>query len=184
MVSRKSRCLLTRVHHTKAIGVSFRILALILCTVSASPDTHTFVTSPFNGLRCRAAVDFGSEDVTVASSRPPLASLKVRHKRLKFSTLLAWTGSLCVGIPSSVPSGCVQRGKAPGLACSTSSTSGPVRLDAKGTLNERLTLVSAGGSGGIGVAPFKDRLMGGGGIEGSMFGRDMPKAAGVIFSQP
>lgn len=89
-----------------------------------------------------------------------------------------------MGIPSSVPSGCIQRGTAPGLACSTSSTSGPVRLEAKGTLKERLTLVSAGVSGVIGVVPFNDRLMGGGGMEVSMFGRDMPKAAGVIFSQP
>lgn len=184
IVSRNSRHLLPRVGLTNAIGVSFSILALILCTVSASPDTHTLVTSPFKGLRCNAADDFGSEDVTVASSRPPLASLKVRHNRLRFSTLLAWTGSLCVGTPSSVPSGCVQRGKAPGLACSTSSTSGPVRFDAKRTLKERLTVVSAGVSGVIGVVPLMGRLMGGGGIEVSMFGRDMPKAAGVIFSQP
>lgn len=166
------------------MGVSFRIFALILCTVSASPDTQTLVTSPFKGLRCNAADDLGSEDVTVASSRPPLASLRVRHNRLKFSTLLAWTGSLCVGIPSAVPSGSVQRGKAPGLACKTSHTSGPVRFEAKGTLKERLTLVSAGVSGVIGVVPFNERLMGGGGIEASMFGREMPKAAGVIFSQP
>ena len=169
---------------TNAIGVSFRIFALILCTVSASPDTQTFVTSPFRGLRCNAGIGFGAEDVTVASSLAPLASLNVRHNRRRVSTLLAWTGSLCVGISSSVPSGCVHRWKAPGLACSTSSTSGPVRFDEKGTLKERLTLASAGVSGVIGVVPFDGRLMGGGGMEASMFGRDMPKAAGVIFSQP
>ncbi len=81
-----------------------------------------------------------------------------------------------------MPSGCVHRSKAPGLEWSTSSASGPGRFDAKGTLNERLTIVSAGVKGEMGVAA-RGRLAGDE-IDKSMFGLDMPKAAGVIFSQP
>ena len=60
---------------TNAIGLSFRILVLILWTMSGSPDTQTLVTRPFRGLRCSAGIGLGSDEVTVASNLPPLLSL-------------------------------------------------------------------------------------------------------------
>lgn len=48
------------------MGVSFRILALILETMSESPDMHTLVTRAVNGPRCIPGTGFGREEVTVA----------------------------------------------------------------------------------------------------------------------
>jgi len=166
---------------TNAIGVSFNILALILCTVSASPDTQTLVTRPLSGLRCNAGIGFGSDEVTVASTRPPLPSLSTLHSLLSCSTLLACIGSWCVGASSSVPSGKVHLRAASGLAWRISSTSGPIRFEANGTLKDRLTMVSAGVSGDIGDEAT-GRLMACG-IDRSMFGLDI-RPAGVIFSKP
>jgi hypothetical protein len=53
-----------RYESTKAIGVSLRILVLILCTNTPSPDTQTFVTSVFVGIRCEVGIAFGSDDMT------------------------------------------------------------------------------------------------------------------------
>ena len=87
-------------------------------------------------------------------------------------------------MPSSVPSGCIHRWKASGLACRTSSASGPVRLEEKGILKERLTMLSAAVRGVI-WAGTNERLIGGGmGLWLSILGLPIPKAAGVIFSQP
>lgn len=128
---------------TRRIGVSLRIFIRILCTSSPSPDMQTFVTKPW-GRMWRACVAFGSEEVTRASNRPPLSSLICLHSLLRFSTLLACTGSLCIGEPSGVLAGIVQRWKAPGLLWRISSTSGPARVDAKGTLNDRFAVESVG----------------------------------------
>lgn len=137
---------------TNEIGVSFKILALILRTVSPSPVIQTLVTRPC-GLLCNEGTALGSDDVTVASILPPLLSLICLHNRRRASTLLAWTGSLWIGVPSGVPSGKVQRWIAPGLACRISSGSGPARFDEKGTLKERLTMGSMPVGGVMGGAP-------------------------------
>lgn len=101
----------------------------------------------------------------------------------RFSTFWAWTGSLCTGVPSAVGSGKVQRAFAPGLAYMMSSTSGPGRLEAKGTLKDRFTWVPGGMTGGAEVA-VDGRLMGA--VTG-MSWFDLVKgkpAEGAIFSQP
>lgn len=165
--------------HTNEIGVSFKILALILYTVSLSPVMQTLVTRP-HGLRCSVETVLGSEEVTVASRRPPLLSLICRHSLRNASTLLAWTGNWCIGVPSGVPSGNVQRCNAPGLACITSSTSGPARLEEKGTLKERFTVGSTPVGGVMGGAPCGRRSDW---ADMSVCGLDIPKA-GVIRSQP
>ena len=159
-----------------------RIFALILCTVSPSPDIQTLVTRPW-GLRCSDCTALGSDEVTVASILPPLVSPIWRHDFLSASTLLACTGSLWIGVPSSVPSGKVQRWKAPGLECKTSSGSGPARLEEKGTLNDRLTVESTPDGGVTGGAPWGRRRGGCCEFDISVCGLDMPKA-GVILSQP
>lgn len=88
-----------------------------------------------------------------------------------------------MGVPSAVPSGKVQRAFAPGLAYMMSSTSGPGRLEAKGTLKDRLTCVPGGMTGGAEVA-VDGRLMGA--VTGiSWLDREKGKPAeGAIFSQP
>lgn len=72
---------------TSMMGVSFKIFARILRTVSPSPVTQTLVTKPF-GRRCREGKAFGSEEATVASIRPPLVSVICLHNLRKPSTLL------------------------------------------------------------------------------------------------
>src|SRR6478752_2840633 len=72
---------------TNIIGVSFKILARIFRTVSPSPVTQTLVTKPF-GRRCSEGTALGSEDVRVASIRPPLLSVICRHNLRRPSTLL------------------------------------------------------------------------------------------------
>ncbi len=52
--------------HTNVIGVSVKILALILCTMSESPDMQTFVTRAVRGPRCMPGTGFDLEEVTVA----------------------------------------------------------------------------------------------------------------------
>lgn len=124
---------------TSVIGVSFKILALILCTTSESPDMQTFVIRADKGPRCIPGTGFGLDEVTVAWIVPPLASLIALQSVRRLSTFLRWTGSSWFGVPSAVPSGCVHRAKAPGLAYIISSPSGPARFEANGTLKERLT---------------------------------------------
>ena len=166
---------------TRAIGVSFRIFALILCVVSASPETQTLVTRPFRGLLCNAGIGFGSDEVTEASTRPTLPSLNILQSFLNCSTLLACTGSLWIGVPSSVPSGKVHRRRESGLACRISWGSGPAKLDEKGTLKDRLTKVSEAVRGDMGE-PFMGRLTGWT-MGMSICCLDM-KPFGVIFSRP
>ena len=60
--------------------------------------------------------------------------------------------------------------------------SGPFKLEEKGTLKDRLTMVSAGVRGDVGV-PFMGRLMGWAMGRSMGFGLDM-RPAGVIFSKP
>lgn len=79
--------------HTSVMGVSFNILALILCTISASPDIQTFVTRAVSGPLCIPGTGLGLDDVTVACTAPPLASLILLHSVLKLSTFFLWTGS-------------------------------------------------------------------------------------------
>jgi hypothetical protein len=167
---------------TSAIGVSFKILARILCTISASPDIQTLVTRPFNGRRCNAGTGFGSEEVTVACIRPWLPSSKTRHNLLSCSTLPLCTGSLWIGVCSSVPSGNVHLSSAFGLACMISWPSGPARLDANGTLKDKLTIASTAVREDIDW-PFMGRLTGWAIGMSIWFGLDM-RPAGVIFSRP
>lgn len=134
------------------IGVSFKIFARILRTVSPSPVTQTFVTRPLGRL-CSDGTALGSDDVSDASMRPALVSVICRHNPRRPSTLLVWTGSWCTGVPSGAPSGKVQRCRAAGLACSTSSTSGPANVEEKGTLKDRLTVGSMLVGGVMGGAP-------------------------------
>ena len=126
---------------TNEIGVSFKILARILWPSSPSPEMQTLVTCPLGRL-CSDWAAFNSEEVTDASTLPALCSLICRQSFLRASILSEWTGSLCMGVPSAVPTGNVQRWNAAGLEWSTSSTSGPGKLDAKGTLKARLTIES------------------------------------------
>ena len=87
-----------------------------------------------------------------------------------------------MGVAGSVPSGCSQRSRAPGLACKMSSASGPARLEEKRTLKERLTVESNELAGETGL-PANGRLEGGEMGE-SRLARDMPNVVGVIFSHP
>jgi len=137
---------------TSMMGVSFKIFARIFRTVSPSPVTQTLVTKPF-GRRCSDGEALGSEVVNEASTRPPLLSVICRHNLCKPSTLLVCTGSWCTGVPSGVPSGNVQRCRAPGLAWSTSSTSGPAKAAENGMLKDKLTVGSILVGGVIGGAP-------------------------------
>jgi hypothetical protein len=86
-------------------------------------------------------------------------------------------------VPSAVASGWVHRAFAPGLAYMMSSTSGPARFEAKGTLKDRLTWVPGGMTGG-GALAVEGRLIGA--VTGiSWFDLEKGKPAeGVIFSQP
>jgi hypothetical protein len=59
-----------------------------------------------------------------------------------------------MGVPSSVSAGKLHRCKAPGLECRTSSISGPGRLEAKGTLKDRLTVESVEVGEGIVGGPL------------------------------
>lgn len=129
-----------------------RIFCLILCTNSPSPETQTFVTKP-GVLLCNDGTALGSDEVTVASIRPPLLSPMLLHSLLNAFTLSACTGSRWIGVPSGVPSGKVHRWKAPGLEWRTCSTSGPGRVAEKGTLKDRLTIASVGVEGVTGEAP-------------------------------
>ena len=154
--------------------------------MSRSPDKQTFVIRPFNGRRCRDGSVLGSDDVTAASRcRDSLLSHISRHSFRRASTFWTWTGNLCVGVSSGVPSGCNQRSKAAGLACRISSPSGPARLEENGTLKERWTVESKGLVGDMAADPSGRFMEGGTGI--SIFGgpgRDIPKPIGAIFSHP
>lgn len=83
-----------------------------------------------------------------------------------------------------MPSGCVHRWKAPGLAYIMSSTSGPPRLEEKGTLKERLTLLP-GVEPGEAAAELDGCLMGG--VAGGMWwlcGLEPKPIEGDTFSHP
>lgn len=165
------------------MGVELSTLHRIWFTISSSPDRQTLVTSARSGPRCKPGRGLDSADTTVAATRPSVCSWTSRHMMRRFSTFWAWTGSLCTGVPSAVASGKVQRAFAPGLAYMMSSTSGPAKLDAKGTLKDRLTWVPGGMTGGAEVA-VEGRLMGA--VTG-MSWFDLVKgkpAEGAIFSQP
>ena len=95
----------------------------------------------------------GSEDVTTASTLPPLVSLTDLHSLRNDSMLLRCTGSLYVGLAGSVLSGKVHRCRASGVAWRISSLSGPGKLEEKGTLKERWTTASDGVIGETGVGP-------------------------------
>jgi hypothetical protein len=165
------------------MGVELSTLHRIEFTISSSPERHTLVTSARRGPRCRPGSGFDSADVTVACTRPSVCSLTSRHRLRRLSTFWAWTGSLCVGVASAVPSAWVQRAFAPGLAHMMSSGSGPGRFDEKGTLKDRLTCVPGGITGGALVA-VDGRLIGA--VTGSSWlDRENGKPAeGAIFSQP
>jgi hypothetical protein len=168
---------------TSEMGVEFSTLARIWFTISSSPDRHTLVTRARSGPRCRPGSGFDSADVTVAWTRPSVCSLTSRHRFRRLSTFCAWTGSLCVGVASAVPSGWVQRAFAPGLAHMMSSGSGPARFDEKGTLKDRLTCVPGGITGGALVA-VEGRLIGAvTGMSWLVLENGKP-AEGAIFSQP
>ena len=98
------------------IGVSFKTLALILCTTSASPEIHTFVTSAVSGPRCIPGTGLGLLDVTVAWIRSPLPSLTCLHRLRRFSTWRVCTGNAWLGVVSSPASaGWIHFWKAPVL---------------------------------------------------------------------
>ena len=100
---------------TRVIGVSFNNFCRILCTISESPETQTFVTRAVSGPRCIPGTGLGFDEVTVACSLSPLPSLTCLHRLLKFSTLRVCTGRACTGVSSAAPSGCVHFWKAPKL---------------------------------------------------------------------
>lgn len=80
--------------------------ARILCTTSASPAMHTFVTNAVKGPLCIPGTGFGLLDVTVAYSLSPLLSLICLHKLLRFSTFRVCTGKAWFGVSSAeAPSG-------------------------------------------------------------------------------
>ena len=168
---------------TREMGVELRMRQRIELTISSSPDRHTLVTSARSGPRCRPGSGLDSADVTLAETRPSVCSLTSLHRFRRLSTFWAWTGSLCVGVWSAVPSGWVQRAFAPGLAHMMSSGSGPARLEEKGTLKETLTWEPGAMTGGADVA-VEGRLIGAEtGI--SWLDREKEKAVdGAIFSQP
>jgi hypothetical protein len=165
------------------MGVELSILQRIELTISSSPDKQTFVTRARSGPRCRPGRGLDSAETTVAWTRPSVCSLTSRHRLRRLSTFWAWTGSLWVGMGSAVGSGMVQRAFAPGLAHMMSSGSGPLRLEEKGTLKDRLTWVPGAMTGGAEVA-VAGRLIGA--VTGSSWlEREKGKPAeGVIFSQP
>jgi len=163
---------------TSNIGVSLRIFCRIFGTRSLSPETQTFVTKPC-GRRWSACVALGSEEVTTASTRPPLWSLICLQSFLRFSTLVEWTGSLWMGVvASSIPTGNVHFWKAPGLLWRTSSTSGPIKVEEKGTLKERFAVESTLAGGRLVGGSWGRRLA------ISWWGLVMPKVDGLMLSQP
>jgi len=148
------------------------------------------VTRVLCGPGCRPGIGLGSDDVTVACSLPSLCSVICLHIDLKASTFCVWIGSLKVGAPSGVPSECVHLVNAPGVACITSSGSGPARCEEKGTLKDRLrgpcrgaVCLPKAATSGRGCFEGGKTIPGMGG-SGGCGGRGPKPIEGVILSQP